>query len=750
MLQVLHLAAGRPRGNAARLGLAALAAFTVLTMSAGASDALATYGTVKVKKVNVGGPAGDWFGFDRSTDLGGGSFSLQGGGMWSKQVLANWAGGPHPGQVYTVTEPASDAYELKDLSCKTYGKYGPRPDAGTVTSLATGRATIKVRYNETVECVFTNERIKTGTIVVEKDLVPAADPGRFGLQVDGVTKVAGAGDGDASAPVKVRAGTHVVGETGTDLDGYARSTVCTKPGRYGTVEVASGGAGPLDVAVADGDAVTCRIKNVRRAKLIVEKHTAPADPAAPKTSFDFTVDPGAAAFSLTDGGVDSRLVEPGSPYTVTEADARAKGYKLTGVGCTTAYGDTARAIASAGSVATRSATVTPGPGDVVTCSFTNTKVNPAIAVQKTGPATAYAGDTLTFDYVVTNPGNEPLHQVDVTDDRCAAVVQGAKDGADDVLDPGETWRYSCTMVAPPHGIGDPNPVVNTATAEGLDGDGTKVQDHDTHATRFVHPAIDIEKTGPATATAGARLGYTLEVTNPGDMPFDEGAVVVIDARCGAAPARTSTNGDASPGSLDAGDRWSYVCDVQTQAGQTSVVNIADVTAMDENGRVVTDQDTFTTALTQPPTPVVTPAAGTPAVDTPAALAAPVAPAPAAQAQSAPAPTQSIKGVTTATSGTAALRGPRACPRTRVVSATVTGRQIRRVTFLVAGRKVRTVTRADARGQWTLRLKTSALRRGATRVDARVEFSTASQTRTRTLRIAIVRCAAQVVRPQFTG
>ncbi|MEA2319957.1 MAG: serine-aspartate repeat-containing protein, partial [Solirubrobacteraceae bacterium] len=483
MLQVIHLAAGRSRGNAARLGLAALAAFTVLTMSAGASDALATYGTVKVKKVNVGGPAGDWFGFDRSTDLGGGSFSLQGGGTWSKQVLANWASGPYSGKVYTVTEPASDEYELKELSCKTYDRYGPRPDAGTVTSLAERRATIKVRYNETVECVFTNERVRTGTIVVKKDLVPATDAGRFGLQVDGVTKVADAGDGDASAPVKVRAGTHVVGETGADLDGYVRSTVCTKPGRYGMAEVASGGAGPLDVAVGDGDAVTCTIKNVRKAELIVEKHTAPADPAAPKTSFDFTVDPGATAFSLTDGGVESRWVEPGSAYTVTEADARAKGYKLTDVGCTTAYGDTARAIASAGSVATRSATVTPGPGDVVTCRFTNTKINPAIAVQKTGPATAYAGDTLTFDYVVTNPGNEPLHQVDVTDDRCAPVVEGAKDGADDVLDPGETWRYSCTMVAPPHAIGDPNPVVNTVTAEGLDGDGTKVQDHDTHATR---------------------------------------------------------------------------------------------------------------------------------------------------------------------------------------------------------------------------------------------------------------------------
>jgi hypothetical protein len=750
MFQVLRLATGGSRGNTARLGLAAMAAFTALALTAGASDALATYGTVKVKKINSGGNAGDWFSFDRSADLGGGSISLQGGGTWSKQVLANWSAGPHAGKVYRVSEPASDEYELKDLSCRTYDKYGARPDAGTVTSLAGRTATIKVRYNETVECVFTNERIRTGTIVVKKDLVPASDPGRFDLQVDGVTKVAAAGDGSYSAPVKLRAGTHVVGETGADLDGYVRSTVCTKPGTYGTVEVASGAAGPLDVPVVAGDAITCTIKNVRKAKLIVEKHTAPAD-ADPKTAFDFTVDPGAAAFSLTDGGTEAQWVEPGRAYTITEADAKAKGYKLTAVACTTPDGDGAKPIAGAGNVPARSATVTPAAGEVVTCSFTNTKINPVINVQKSGPATAYAGDTVTFGYLVTNPGNEPLHQIGVTDDKCAPVVQGAKDGADDVLDPGEEWRYSCTMVAPPHAIGEPNPVINTVKAEGRDGDENPVQDEDTHATTFLHPAIDIEKTGPATATAGARLGYTLELTNPGDMPLAQAGVSVTDARCTAAPVRSSTNGDASPGSLDPGDRWTYACEVQTQVGQTIVVNVAAAKGTDRNDRVVTDEDTFTTVLTQPQ-PQVVPPVTPPATDNAAPAAAVATPAAAvAGTQHIPVPAQVIKGVTVVSArGTAALRGPSACPRTRAVSATVTGRQIRRVTFLVGGRKVRTVTRADSRGRWTLRLETSALRRGANRVEARVEFTTASQTRARSLRIDITRCAARVVRPQFTG
>jgi hypothetical protein len=747
MLGVFRPADAGSRPTAARIGLAALVAFMGLTWTAGASDALATYGYVSIKKVNVGGSAADSFDFKTSADFGTTGFSLVGGGTWGeKKVLAN-ATKYHASKVYTVTEPASADYELTSLACDTKSGYGWKADADSTTSLEYRKATIKVGLDEHVLCTFTNTR-KTGTIVVRKDLVPAADAGRFDLLVDGSVAVSQAGDGAASAPVTVKTGTHQVGETGAALGDYVRSTVCVKG--YGKAEtvVAQGAGAPLDVPVGAGDQITCTIKNVRKAQLIVEKHTFPADTAMPKAAFDFTVDPGAGAFSLTDGAQESRLVEPGKAYTVTEADAKAKGYRLKAVDCTKAYGAGRQAIAGAGTVAMRTATVTPAAGDVITCSFTNEKIAAAIKVVKSGPATAYSGDTLTFDFTVTNPGNAPLHAVQVSDDRCAPVVAGAKDGGDDVLDPGETWRYSCTMIAPAHAIGDVNPVINTVTAEGKDEDENKVQDDDQHATKFLHPAIDIEKTGPATATAGARLDYSLEVTNPGDMPFRAADVAVTDPRCAAAPALSSTNGDASPGSLDPGDRWTYTCSVQSSAGQTAVVNVADVKGTDENTRTVTDEDSFTTTLTQPtppapPTPPTT-VAGVP-VTSPGPAPAAAAPAPVA--------VQQVAG-TTVTSrpqrGTATLRGPRACPRTRAVQATVTGRQIRRVTFFVDGRRVRTVTRADSRGRWTLELRTSQLRRGANRVNARVEFSTASQTRTRTLRLNITRCAAQVVRPQFTG
>jgi hypothetical protein len=613
-----------------------------------------------------------------------------------------------------VSEPASDKYELKSIDCAVTPSYHK---GSATTSLATRSVAIKVGVGEKVACTFTNER-KTGTITVKKQLVPAADYGKFDLQVDGknvATQVGDGGYGSATVPT----GTHTVGEYGANRADYIRYTTCVK----GATVVAEG-AGVVNVPVGAYDNVVCTIKNVRKAKVVVLKHTAPADTAATKTAFDFSVNPGAIAYSLTDGGTDTRVVEPGKAYTVTEADAHAKGYKLTAIDCSS--GTT--------NVDTRSATFTPAAGEKVECSFTNTKLQPAVRIVKSGPATAYSGDTLSFGFAVSNTGERPLHDIDVTDDHCAPVAKA--DALDDaVLDPGETWHYTCSYVAT-HVLGDTNPVTNVAHVQGRDDEDTKVEDEDTHDTRFLHPAIDIEKSGPATATAGALLTYTLDVTNPGDMPFAAADVAVTDAKCNAAPALRSTNGDATPDVLNPGDHWTYGCSVQTAPGQTSVVNVADVKGTDENGKVVTDEDTVTTTLTQPPSTPQPPVTVTPTV-TPQATA----------------PAQQVAGVTTvsrARRGTAALRGPRACPRTSTVAATVTGRQIRRVTFFVRGKKVKTVTKADRNGRWTLTVRTSSLRRGANAVTARVEFTAASATRTRNLRITVTRCAAQAVQPQFTG
>jgi hypothetical protein len=351
MLGVMRPAYAGLRVAPARVGLAALLACVGLTWTAGASDAFATYGTVTIKKVNAGGDPTDEFPFAASSAISAsGGFSLNGGESYAKTVHANAES--YDGPAYTVSEPANDKYELADIDCTvTPWRYSKSKYGSATPSLAQRKVAIKVGVGEKVFCVFTNRR-KTGTIIVKKDLVPATDTGRFDLQVDGNTVRAQAGDGD-SGSVSVATGTHRVGEAGSDLGDYVRSTVCTKPNG----DVVADGSGAVDVPVGAYDLITCVVRNVRKALIVVEKHTAPADTAAVKTAFDFALDPGAAAFALGDGGAETRAVEPGKAYTVTESDPHAKGYKLTDIACSSGTGDVAR----------RTATVTPAAGEVVTC-----------------------------------------------------------------------------------------------------------------------------------------------------------------------------------------------------------------------------------------------------------------------------------------------------------------------------------------------------------------------------------------------
>jgi hypothetical protein len=340
-------------------------------------------------------------------------------------------------------------------------------------------------------------------------------------------------------------------------------------------------------------------------------------------------------------------------------------------------------------------------------------LKPGTLVVKEGNQFAYPGDTVTFTFTVTNNGNTPLSDVTVKDDRCAPVtgpVEKLNDNGDDLLDTGEKWIFSCSKQIPPgHKIGDENPIRNVATATGKDQLGKTVTSTDDHLVKVLHPAVHIEKTGPATALVGTALGYTLTVTNPGDVPFASQQVVVTDPRCEAPPAGPNTGADGSPGQLDPGDSWTYTCTAQT-TGQPAgtFVNTAKVTARDFNGRTVTDTDEFPTVLE----------------------AQAVLPAPEI------------------VNGSARLRGPSGCVSKRF-RVTVRGKRIRQVTFYRDGKRIKRITAKPGQRKFSLRIKPGA-QQGVHRITARVRFVAASQTRTRTLRLSYQRCRRQIVRPRFTG
>jgi uncharacterized repeat protein (TIGR01451 family) len=95
-----------------------------------------------------------------------------------------------------------------------------------------------------------------------------------------------------------------------------------------------------------------------------------------------------------------------------------------------------------------------------------TVLKPAIAITKTAePTQVYAGDEITYTYNVTNPGNTPLYNVSVSDNITSPVTYQSGDNGDNKLDVGETWTFIANYTA----SGDePSPLVNTATASGID------------------------------------------------------------------------------------------------------------------------------------------------------------------------------------------------------------------------------------------------------------------------------------------
>jgi uncharacterized repeat protein (TIGR01451 family) len=119
----------------------------------------------------------------------------------------------------------------------------------------------------------------SGTLRIDKILLPNDDPGRFNLEIDGLPAGTGRGVGNlgTTGDVAVSAGRHRVGEKGvegTSLADYETTIACR--GARGRGVVRSAFEGPeLVVDVGAGQEVVCTIVNTRRA---------PAEPPQPSPS----------------------------------------------------------------------------------------------------------------------------------------------------------------------------------------------------------------------------------------------------------------------------------------------------------------------------------------------------------------------------------------------------------------------------------------------------------------------------------
>jgi hypothetical protein len=131
----------------------------------------------------------------------------------------------------------------------------------------------------------------------------------------------------------------------------------------------------------------------------------------------------------------------------------------------------------------------------------------------------HRGDTITYTFEVTNPGELELFDVELTDPICdAGTIELVDDGdGEGGLAVGEVWHYTCLHLVTED---DPDPIPNTGTITGdtEEGEGgEEVTDTDDHVVDIIHPAIDIVKTvDEETVPVGTTVTYTYVVTNTGD------------------------------------------------------------------------------------------------------------------------------------------------------------------------------------------------------------------------------------------
>lgn len=135
-------------------------------------------------------------------------------------------------------------------------------------------------------------------------------------------------------------------------------------------------------------------------------------------------------------------------------------------------------------------------GSQATCTFVNVlRGVPAILVEKAGPTSATAGDTLHYRLYVTNEGSIPLTGVTVSDRACDGTPVRVS-GSGDTLAPGDTWTFACSRkTSVPEGECVFSSVVNTGTGSGTGGD-TTVSDSATITTGLNCPDDPVDPQPP--------------------------------------------------------------------------------------------------------------------------------------------------------------------------------------------------------------------------------------------------------------
>ncbi len=327
---------------------------------------------------------------------------------------------------YSVAEDAEAGWDLTSATC----------DDGSPINA------IDLSPGETVTCTFTNT-IQRGNIIVDKVTDPAGSTQSFAFNLSGTGVNLDFALTDAATPYNS-------GDLLPTSENGPYNVAETLPNGWDATSAICDDGSPADAVVLDpGETVTCTFTNtIQRGTIIVEKLT---DPDTSLVEFEFTTSYDVDPFMLGHGGQDNSgpLLPTSESGTYAVTEALPAGWSLDSATCDDGSDP---------------ATIDLGPGEVVTCTFTNSILRGNIVVEKQtlpdgspeifffssnfdGPFDLEddeqydsgdllpSSEALTATYSVSEDATEGW---DMTDATCTGSVSGAEDPAAIVLDPGET------------------------------------------------------------------------------------------------------------------------------------------------------------------------------------------------------------------------------------------------------------------------------------------------------------------------
>ena len=218
--------------------------------------------------------------------------------------------------------------------------------------------------------------------------------------------------------------------------------------------------------------------------------------------------------------------------------------------------------------------------------------NPMLTLVKTALDTDFAalGDTLDYEYLVTNTGNVEISNIVISDDKIVSVTCPVTS-----LMPTETTVCTATYVVTQEDL-DAGSVTNIAAVSGTPAGGTLAPAEDTETVDGTQtPELTLEKRALNTefAAVGDVLDYEYDVTNTGNVTIIDPITVsddrIASVSCPALPAA----GLAPTATLKCVGSYS-VTQADLDAGE--VVNIASAT----DGTTTSPTDDATVSATQTP------------------------------------------------------------------------------------------------------------------------------------------------------